>query len=115
MKGLTISTGSVELPRASQPVACYSAAAAVAAAASCFAACPIYLFIRPSSARDSLLIAPIKINPHLKISSLARHRGCSRGGDGPSLPQPLPTALPCRLALADRRSSVRLGSALASE
>lgn len=79
MKGLTISTGSVDLPRASLQQPRYPTAAT---AASCFAACPIYLFIRPSSTHDSLLISPIKINPRLKISTLARQRGCNRGGDG---------------------------------
>ena len=77
--------------------------------ASCFAACPIYLFIRPSSTHDSLLISPIKINPHLKISTLARQRGCNRGGDG--LSQSPPSSF-C-LALADERSSVCWESALA--
>ncbi len=79
MKGLTISTGSVDLLRASQQQPHYPNAATVA---SCFAACPIYLFIRPSSTHNSLLISPIKINPHLKISIPARLRGCTRGGDG---------------------------------
>lgn len=78
MKGLTISTGSVDLPTASLQQPHYPTAA------SCFAACPIYLFIRPSSTHDSLLISPIKINPRLKIPTLARQRGCNRGGDGPS-------------------------------
>lgn len=64
-----------------------------ATVASCFAACPIYLFIRPSSTHDSLLISPIKINPHLKISTLARQRGCNRGGDGLSQSPP-PLLLP---------------------
>lgn len=72
-----------------------------ATVASCFAACPIYLFIRPSSTHDSLLISPIKINPHLKISTLARQRGCNRGGDGLSQSPPPPSFC---LALADERS-----------
>lgn len=96
MKGLAISTGSVDLPRASrrQP---HNPSAATAA--SCFAACPIYLFIRPSSTHHSLLISPIKINPHLKISALARRRGCNRGGDG------LCRSPSCLLALTDKRST----------
>lgn len=63
--------------------------------ASCFAACPIYLFIRPSSTHNSLLISPIKINPHLKISALA----CNRGGDG------LPQSLSVSCFISDKSSS----------
>lgn len=47
-----------------------------------------YLFAPPT--HDSLLISPIKINPHLKISTLARQRGCNRGGDGLSQSSSLP-------------------------
>ena len=76
-----------------QGLASLTSPALPATVASCFAACPIYLFIRPSSTHDSLLISPIKINPHLKISTLARQRGCNRGGDGLSRsPPPPPSA-----------------------
>ena len=75
-----------------QGLASLTSPALPATVASCFAACPIYLFIRPSSTHDSLLISPIKINPHLKISTLARQRGCNRGGDGLSRSPPPPSA-----------------------
>lgn len=50
----------------------------------------LLIYSPPPPTHDSLLISPIKINPHLKISTLARQRGCNRGGDGLSQSSSLP-------------------------
>lgn len=42
----------------------------------------IYSSTLPLPFITSLLISPIKINPHLKISTLVLQRGCCREGDG---------------------------------
>lgn len=77
-----IFSGSALLPRASHQQPRRTTTATVT---SCFAPCPIYLFIHPPPAAPacrSLLILPIKINFRLKIPTLAHQRGRNQGGGG---------------------------------